>query len=147
MSALSCKPIRKCCFFHPVVRRFSGIVCTRKFPHHFIFVCLILQSFCIIRDAVYDGQYKYVCVCVCMCVCVCVYVCVCVCIHVGTGALHRPVRHKACRRPHAPLEPRVAGELLWLSVGGRLTGVYQGNVTGQHPAEPSSLCPDCHQVP
>jgi len=84
---------------------------------------------------------------VCMCVCVCVYVCVCVCIHVGTGALHRPVRHKACRRPHAPLEPRVAGELLWLSVGGRLTGVYQGNVTGQHPAEPSSLCPDCHQVP
>ena len=67
--------------------------------------------------------------------------------HLGAGALHRPVRHKACRRTHSPVEPRVAGELLWLSVGRGLAGVYQSHAAGQHSPEPASLRPDSDQVP
>jgi len=70
-----------------------------------------------------------------------------VCVYLGAGALHGPVRHKACGRAHSPVEPRVAGELLRLSVGRRLAGMHQGDAAGQHTPEPPSLCPDCHQVP
>ena len=69
------------------------------------------------------------------------------CLMSGAGALHRPVRHKARGGTHSPVEPRVAGQLLWFSVGGGLAGVHQGHATGQHPPEPPSLRPDCHQVP
>jgi len=70
-----------------------------------------------------------------------------VCMYVGSGALHGPVRHKACRRTHSPAEPRVARQLLWFPVGRGLTRVHQGNAAGQHSPEPASLCPDCNQVP
>ena len=69
------------------------------------------------------------------------------CLMSGAGALHRPVRHKARGGTHSPVEPWVAGQLLWFSVGGGLAGVHQGHATGQHPPEPPSLRPDCHQVP
>lgn len=39
--------------------------------------------------------------------------------------------------------PPVAGELLWLSVSGRLPGVPQSYAVGQHPAESAALCSSC----
>ena len=69
------------------------------------------------------------------------------CVYVGAGALHGPVRHKACRGPHSPVEPGVVSELLRLTVGGRLPGVHQGDAVGEHTSESTSLCTDCYQVP
>ena len=40
----------------------------------------------------------------------------------------------------------VAGDVLWVAVGGGFTRVHQGNAAGQHPPEPAGLRPDCHQV-
>jgi len=41
----------------------------------------------------------------------------------------------------------VAGELLWIAVGGGLARMHQGDAAGEHSPEPAGVCPDRHQVP
>lgn len=50
-------------------------------------------------------------------------------------------------QPKFPFALLVAGELLWFTVSGGLSGVPQGHAVSQHPPEPADLCPGGFQVP
>ena len=86
----------------------------------------------------------------------CAYMCIHKCTYIHVHLLFTccsPVVHLlfTCCSPVVHLCPcvsvTVAGDVLWLPVGGGLPGVSQGHAPGQHPPEPAGVCPDRHQVP